>query len=107
MPPFVFITNSIKRPIIIYLLSFQFKLSNLAPPTKLFPQISTSKPEETKITPPKDKPAKKRSNKLKIAGKSFKVGDYAYVTERKCIARIDTIEFPTNDIQPLFLDVTW
>lgn len=84
-------------------------VSSLEPPTKSMPipSILPSRPEYKRTSPPMDKPPKKRTNKLKFAGESINIGDCIYVTDRKCIARVDSIDFPIDNSQPIFLDVTW
>lgn len=63
--------------------------------------------EQKKAPASREKQAKKQGNRLKIRDETYKVGDCAYVTERKRIARIDAIDFPPDQSTPVFLDVTW
>lgn len=84
------------------------RASGLEPPIKALPlpYIVTPK-SEPKKQPPKEKQGKSVPNKLRIGGKTYKVGDFAYVTERKCIARIDEIYFPTEESKSTLIDITW
>jgi len=79
--------------------------SGLEPPTKALTTSQSIPPKpDTKVQPIKEE---KHKNKFKAAGKTFKVGDYAYVTGRKYIGRIDAISFPSEDTKAIIIDVTW
>lgn len=84
--------------------------SNLEPPPKAFPTPLSNPKSSPKKAPPKPRSkelSKVQTNKIRAAGKNFKVGNYVYVTERKCIGRIDSIEFKSEESKDSYLNVTW
>ena len=73
-------------------------------PKQKIEEEKAKKLTESKIKPEQNKQKNKR---LKVEGESYKVGDFAYFTEKKCIGRIDEIFFSDHEAQPPMLEVTW
>ena len=50
---------------------------------------------------------RKVQKRLKMGGETYKVGGFAYMTDRKCIGRIESMNHPMDESQLSSLDITW
>ena len=76
-------------------------IAQFVPPKVEIKKMSTTPKEKTEIRP------KKLQNRLKMGGETYKVGDFAYITDRKCIGRIESINHPIDESRTSSLDITW